>query len=53
MRLKAKSKVIALIAIMLASAWLYSSTIRIEVTNVYYNQGNITVTILDQGQLGL
>jgi len=44
MRLKAKSKVIALIAIMLASAWLYSSTIRIDVTNVYYNQGNITVT---------
>ncbi|HPS40108.1 MAG TPA: hypothetical protein PL124_11880 [Candidatus Cloacimonadota bacterium] len=53
MRLKAKSKVIALIAIMLMSAWLYSSTIRIDVTNVYYNQGNITVTILDQGSMGL
>lgn len=53
MRLKAISKVIALITIMLASTWLYSSTIRIDVTNVYYNQGNITVTILDQGQLGL
>jgi hypothetical protein len=52
MRLKAKSKVIALIAIMLASAWLYSSTIRIDVTNVYHNKGNITIRILDQGQMG-
>lgn len=53
MRLKVKSKVIALIAIMLASAWLYSSTIRIDVTNVYHNQGNIKIRILDQGQFGL
>lgn len=53
MRLKATSRVIALIAIMLASAWLYSSTIRIDVTNVYYNQGNIEITIMDQGTFGL
>ncbi len=53
MRLTAKAKVMVLIAIMLTSAWLYSSTIIIEVGGVYHSQGPIKVMILDQGPLGL
>lgn len=46
-------KVMVLVTIMLMSSWLYSSTIRTDISNVYYNQGLITATMLNQGLMGL
>jgi|GEM_PF-3951037 hypothetical protein len=55
MKFRKKSKLVAVIAIMLVSVWLYSnppSQVRFDINNVYYNQGEIKIMVLDQGHFG-